>query len=484
MCIVAHRRHNYKLDFREAKLRIKEEFKKSGYFWLPSAPERKIPGTLIITDGGNIELEVLGFFDEIIEGLNKAQNGKYELERIIGHIENHGLVTLEDCFYKNKNISWGGICKSTVSVKKALIGVAYSKEIVSINTFKFSVEGIDEWVGLSGTKVENQLEKRTASITYSQPEDISLNLKNGMNLSITFSATAPRFPNTTEAKITQKIYFKLVSEQERPLNDFTSAAYKITTLLGFAIDKTVCLEQVSVTSDAIRLDFGNNNTIPVPISVYYASQPYTKLEPKIEWHRMLFRFELIREDAERIVNNWFDAYEEIDPALNLYFSTKTGAYKYLEGKFLALAQGLETYHRRTSNEKLMDEAVFKELTENLIKQCPEKNQKWLSDRLRHGNELSLSQRIKNIIEPFKKLIGTSKKREKLITTIVATRNYLTHYNEALESKAASGRDLLLLCLKMEAIFQLHLLQVLGFTQEEVQSVFDHSDELQQKLKEI
>lgn len=466
-------------------MRIKEEFKKSGYFWLPSAPERQIPGTLIITDGGKIELEVVGWFDEIIEGLNKAQNGKYELERIIGHIEKHGLVTLDDCLHKNQNISFGGISNSYVYVNKALIGVAYDdKEIVSLNTFKFSVEGIDEWVGLSGIKVESQNEKRTVSITYSQPEDISLNLKNGMNLSITFSATPPRFPNTTEAKITQKTYFKLVSEQERPLNDFTSAAYKITTLLGFAIDKTVCLEQVSVTSDAIRQDIGNNKTVPVSISVYYASQPYTKLEPKIDRHRMLFRFGQIREDAERIVNNWFDAYEEIDPALNLYFSTKTGAYKYLEGKFLALAQGLETYHRRTSNEKLMDEAVFKELTENLIKQCPEENKEWLSGRLKYGNELSLRQRIKNIIEPFKEFIGTSKERNKLISTIVDTRNYLTHYDKSLESKAASGRDLWWLCLKMEAIFQLRLLQVLGFTQEEVQSVFDHSHELQQKLKEI
>jgi len=467
-------------------LRIKEEFKQSGYFWLPSAPERKMPGTLIITDGGNIELEVVGWFEEIIEWLNTAQNGKDELERIIGHIEDHGLVTLEDCFYKKKSISdVGGISKFSVFVNKALIGVAYEDNgIVSLNTFKFSVEGIDEWVGLSGIKVENQWEKRTASITYSQPEDISLKLNNGMNLLITFSRTLPENPNTTEAKITQKTYFKLVSEQERPLNDFTSAASKITTLLGFAIDKTVCLEQVSATFDAIPQDISNNKTVPFSVSVYYASQPYTKLEQKIDRHRMLFRFGQIREDAERIVNNWFDAYDEIDPALNLYFSTKTGAYKYLEGNFLALAQGLETYHRRTSNEKLMDEAVFKELTENLIKQCPEKNQEWLSERLQHGNELNLRKRIKNIIEPFKKLIGTSKKREKLITTIVATRNYLTHYNEALESKAARGRDLLLLCLKMEAIFQLHLLQVLGFTQEEVQSVFDHSDELQQKLKEI
>ncbi|MEG4058200.1 MULTISPECIES: ApeA N-terminal domain 1-containing protein [unclassified Microcoleus] len=466
-------------------MRIKEEFKKSGYFWLPSAPQRQIPGTLIITDGGNIELEVLGLFDEIIEGLNKAQNGKYELERIIGHIEKHGLVTLDNCFYKNAKIVFNGISKSSFYVNQALLGVAYDeKEIVSLNTFKFSVEGIDEWVGLTGIKVENQWEKRTASITYSQPEDISLNLKNGMNLLITFSPTLLGYPNTTEAKITQKTYFKLVSEQERPLNDFTSAAYKITTLLGFAIDKTVCLDQVSVTSDAIRQDMGNNKTVPVSISVYYASQPYTEIEPKIEWHRMLFRFGQIREDAERIVNNWFDAYEVIDPALDLYFSIKTGAYKYFEGKFLALAQGLETYHRRTSNEKLMDEAVFKELTENLIKQCPEKNQKWLSGRLEYGNELNLRKRIKNIIEPFKDFIGTKKQRKKLITTIVDTRNYLTHYNEALESKAASGRDLWLLCLKMEAIFQLHLLQVLGFTPAEVESVFHHSHELQQKLKEI
>lgn len=106
-------------------MRIKEEFKKSGYFWLPSAPERKIPGTLVITDGGNIELEVVGLFDESIEGLNKVLNGKDELRRIVGHIEKHGLVTLDDCFYKNKNISFGGISKSSIYVNKAFLGAAY-----------------------------------------------------------------------------------------------------------------------------------------------------------------------------------------------------------------------------------------------------------------------------------------------------------------------------------------------------------------------
>ena len=36
-------------------MRIKEELKRSGYFWLPSEPDEKLPGTLSISDGGFIE---------------------------------------------------------------------------------------------------------------------------------------------------------------------------------------------------------------------------------------------------------------------------------------------------------------------------------------------------------------------------------------------------------------------------------------------
>ncbi len=466
-------------------MRVSDEFKRAGYFWLPSAPDRRIPGTLTIRDGGKIELEVVGLFDESVDGLNKAINGKDELDRINGHIEKYGLVTLDNCFYRNKNISFGGISKSTIHVNRAFVGVAYDdKEVVLLNELQFSVEGIDEWVGLSGIKVQHNFEERTASITYVPPNEISLDLHDGMKLLITFSWTLPCFSSQREAKITQKTFFKIESENERPIDDFVSAAYKIVTLLCFAIDKTVCIEQVSATSNSITQDVGDGRTVPVRMSIYYASLPFENNPPKIDWHSMLFRFGEIADDAERIINNWLEAYEEIDPALNLYFSTKTGAHKYLESRFLALAQGLETYHRRTSNDKLMEETVFNELKERLIMQCPEASREWLSKRLSHGNELSLSQRIKSIIEPFKELLGNSAARSKLIRSIVDTRNYLTHYDESLESAAIAGRDLWLLCQKMEAIFQLHLLQVLGFTKTEVKAVFDNSHELQRKLNEI
>ena len=466
-------------------MRVREKLEKAGYFWLPSNPERKIPGTLIIRNGGNIELEVVGLFDESIEGLNKTLNGQYELGRIVGHIEKFGLVTLDGCFYKTTNVSFGGISKSSVYVNKALLGVAYNEnEEILFNTFKFSVEGIDEWVGISGIKVEHQFENKTASIIYSPPEEISVNLSNGMKLLITFSWTLPGFPNIREAKITQKTFFKLVSTQGLPLDDFISSAYKITTLVGFAVDKTVCIEQVSATSDEIVQNVGDDKTIPASISIYYASLPFTEIEPKIDWHQMLFRFVQIKDDLERIVNNWFKAYDKIDPALNLYFSAKAGVHKYLEGRFLALVQGLESYHRRTSNEKYMDNTTFETIVNNLIEHCPEKYREWLVGKLHYANEISLARRIMKIIEPFKNFFGSSKDRKNLVRKIVDTRNYLTHYDESLKSRAATGRELWLLCLRMEAIFQLHLLHVLGFTGKQIETIFKNSNELQRKIKEI
>ena len=199
---------------------------------------------------------------------------------------------------------------------------------------------------------------------------------------------------------------------------------------------------------------------------------------------MLFQFHHILENAESIFNNWLNAYTQIRPAIGLYFSAVTGTYKYLDGRFLALAQALETYHRRTSTETLMDVDKFRNLLAQLLWLCPKKHRLWLKGRLYHGNEINLGLRIKRIIEPYRTYLGNSKQRNKLIRDIVNTRNYLTHYNESLELSSAKGIDLWLLCQKIEAIFQLHLLQQLGFTNEEIEMLLKDNYKIKQKFKEI
>ena len=190
-------------------MRIEDEYVKTGYFWLPGQEGEKIPGILTIKDGGDIELEVVGLF----ESNTKSLNSDDDLQRIIGHVEKDGLVTLDNCFYTQKNHSFGGISKSKICVHRVLSGVAYDEnEPVTFNTFSFSVDCLDEWIGISGIKVDRDDENKTATINYKPQENIVYFLDNGMKLEICFAYTLPGSPNTTEAKITQNTYLKLSSE--------------------------------------------------------------------------------------------------------------------------------------------------------------------------------------------------------------------------------------------------------------------------------
>lgn len=252
----------------------------------------------------------------------------------------------------------------------------------------------------------------------------------------------------------------------------------------FAMDGIVAMKNVSATTSELLRDGGDGKTYPVPISIYYQSIPFSEKLPKKSWHEMLFTFGAIRANSQEVFNNWLRAYEDLSPALGLYFSTKAGAQKYLDGKFLALVQGLETYHRRTSSETLMDAKSYKKLVEEILKGCPAEHIGWLEGRLTHGNEINLGKRIKKIIEPFKNHFGTSKERTKLLRKIVDTRNYLTHYNQSLHDESAQGKDLWVLCMKMEAIFNLHFLKVLGFTDEIISRVVENCHPLKQKLKQV
>ena len=99
----------------------------------------------------------------------------------------------------------------------------------------------------------------------------------------------------------------------------------------------------------------------------------------------------------------------------------------------------------------------------------------------HGNEINLGKRLKKIIEPFKEHLGTSKERSKLLRKIIDTRNYLTHYSEELKSKSTEGNELWLLCQKMEVIFQLHFLKVIGFSEDEIKNVIENCYPLKSKV---
>jgi len=418
-------------------VRLSEPIEKSGYFWLPAKPDNRLPGILRVSETGETNVEVIGIFGDTLAELNDSTP---EIGRIVGVIENGDIITLDHCFYRNRNISFGGISKSTIHANFLLRGVQYDEgEPVTFSRFRFSVEGLDEWLSVSGLSVEHNCSERSASIHFNPPKEIAVQLADGIGFSVTFCWTLPGIPIVTEAKITQKAYITLKSESLRPLEDFLALVFKLNNFLCFATDETVSLDSATGFSHEITREVGNGEKREVPIAVYYESTPVSEGRPKLHWHNMLFRYGYIANQLEPILNSWLTNYEISAPAFNLYFASKSGAHKYLEGRFLSLAQGIETLHRRNSHETHMLDEEFDQLVVTIVEGCPSVRREWLLKKLEYANELPLRKRIKQMLEPFESIYGSSKERKQFIGKVIDTRNYLTHYDPKLGSKLPMGR---------------------------------------------
>ena len=107
----------------------------------------------------------------------------------------------------------------------------------------------------------------------------------------------------------------------------------------------------------------------------------------------------------------------------------------------------------------------------MLNECPEEHKKWFGIKLLNGNELTLRDRIEKLIEPFDCFID-DEGRPKLITHIVKTRNSLTHPDKKSEQKDSEGVLLQFLCLKMNALFRLQFLKLIGFNEQEINTIVD------------
>ena len=467
-------------------MRLSEPIEKTGFFWAPEDADNRVPGILRIAETGAATLEVFG--------LSKGLLSRHPLDdpflsqraeainRIVGVVGKNESVTLDGCFKRSWNSNLGGLWTITIHAHRALIGAIYEDgEDIAFSKISFSVEGLDEWLGISGIQVDHNWNEKSASIHFDPPKDIALHLPGGMEMRFGFRWTLPGFPSITEARVTQKAYVALISTELRPLDDFVTLIFKIHTFLCFAINKNVSLESITAYSTELTQKLNDGSTYEPPIKVYYESLLQSETEPKIRLPDMLFLYRGIEKECQGIFNRWLKNYETSEPTFNLYFASKAGAYKYLDGKFLSLVQGIETLHRRNSQETFMSKEEFSNLVDTISKSVPNDRREWIGEKLKYANELPLRKRVGKMIEPFEDFFGSNSERKHFISKVVATRNYLTHYDSGIEDQAASGEDLRTLCRKLEALVQLHFLRLIGIKDEDLSAIVKGNFDLRDKL---
>ena len=467
-------------------MRLDEPIETSGFFWLPEEPDVQVPGDLHISESGDARLEVQ--FQKPSPGWAKvfdtrmAADGK-GLPRILGLAAGQGAITLDECLVTNFQVSGTASTKMTVRPRLTLTGGYYQEgQQVTFTKFSFSTEGIDEWLAVSGIDVQVDWETWKSVINVRPVDDISLGLPDGTQLKFQFAMTFPSpTKNPTEAHVTQKAFVSLVSGQPKPIEYFTSLATKLRNFLRLAIGQPVSIDSATgFTPDVTRQD-GTDQEHMLPIKVYYADGGSSSKKQECPWFRMIFSYPEVEGQIEEILANWLRSYEVFDPALDIYFTTMSNTSQYLEVEFLERVQGIETLHRRSSPETEMPEAEFAGIMDSVLASCPRERREWLKVRLTYANEFSLRRRLRNMIEPFGRFFGDNKQQSAFIDKVVVTRNYWTHFDSQIEAKAAKEQELWELTARLKALFQLHLLKLIGFDNMRIEQILQGHSNLQRLL---
>ena len=444
-------------------MRLSEPRETSGSFWLPDEPNERLSGRLKISESSEITVELSGTFGDPFDTLSEmgvVQTSAVEkegpdLSRIVGILEKGGPITLDGCFLKDLHIGLtSGLFPSMVHAELAYIGAEYHKqEEVSFTELRLSVEGLDDWLSVSGIEVERNVATESVSIQYRPPDEISIVLPCGTEIRFAFSLTSPSvsLPLTT-VSMTQVAYVYIKLKEPQSIEYFSSIAFKLCNFLSLVLNQGVSIQSMT---GYLAQKTQDGQTRQMPVEVYAQFGPWTERIPTIRWHHALFLYPDVACQLNDIMTKWFESYEIFEPAFNLYFASSTQASQFLDTKVLWLAQALETLHRRSSDDTEMSEEDFSSLRESVILSCEADRRKWLEQKLRYANKLTLRRRLIKLLEPFKRWFGTSKERRSFVAMAYDTRNYLTHYDEdTTKKRATEPSELFELYGKLEALFDL------------------------------
>ncbi len=416
---------------------------------MPNVPENRLPGVLRISESGKTELDVFceanpkrfPLFPEFdpfpTDSRNIPVTGpvKRTRNRILGICDGK-YVTLDECVYGKYTSRFHGVSTRTIHTHLAIFGAHYEEgEEVSFSRVVFSAEGLDEWFSISGFQEEN-FQAEGISVKYIAPEVIAINLSEDIELKLILSSNYRS--TATEKTITQKAHISLASKTLHSLDYFLGLVRKLRLFLCLAIDETVSIDSFTGFSSELKLEDDSE----IPIKVYQESSLDSEKIPSIG--EMLFKYSDVEDKLEEILKQWIKYYDTAYLAFNLYFACRSGGYRYLEPKFLALVQAMEILHTRTNSKK----------------------------------EEQLAKLIKNMIEPFKNLCGDRYTRRGFIDKVVDTRHYLIHADKDKPKRARGTDDLFKLSMKCEALLQLEFLRLIGL---DFESVAKQSEFLRNKL---
>ena len=445
-----------------------EPFEASGAFWLPGQQQKAArPGQLRFERGRRgIHLSLFGPLEDLAAFMPlAASHPGYPV--IFGALGIGDLVTLSAAQVDDVKMSMSSSIPIQLNLRPTYVfrgaHLEHGAE-TEFDGFRARFEHLDEWANPGTPVVGMGLETNEGSeggddfvFTANMPSDVQgpafggtlRNTYNSMMTPERSSFTVRRASQLEFDSSAPKQVSELIKDVVVPLRYFLTFACGVPAQLTSLLMKINGLGQfVGGAWHPTWIEVGYNGWRP-------PSGGVAPIDLRLPLATFSSRF-------EQIMKGWMDLYSEQSPSMMLLFETSSAIDLPVETRFILAVEAIELYHRRRWPYGLMPRADFKRQVKSITDLVADRRlNRWLRERLANSNEPSLQHKLDALIGHAGP--QTSQFLRPGFTKVATdTRNFLSHYDSKLASKAATGDDLFTLSQESIALVEFCLLRDLGF----------------------
>ncbi len=378
-----------------------------GKWWLPTAPNHKVPGDLTFDPVEGLELELMGALAPMVPG----PVGDGENEVILGESVTGKYYTLQKCIVTTTNITLLSQMNDPMQTEshhasRMFEGAHFNGQDVELfGSVSEVIQHLDGWLGINPFERfhTNDGERFVVGINYRPPTTMEWKvpaLGGCIKIGFTFHSDSGLFE---EWRLRHGSYVQIEPDEPKPWEWFADRFHALHNLLIAMMSEPV---SPTAISGFLPLQEGERPSQRRRVD-YYVSLRDRKARRKYYPDDAFVPFSAVENSFGDIVEKWFSDWPHLRLVYDLYGGVATNHHLFLQVQCLTLTHALEVFHRRTS-----------------------------------GGRPSLMTRLERLLDS----IGIDceaficKERDPYLKLVLGTRNYLTHYDSKGECKAATDLD--------------------------------------------
>jgi hypothetical protein len=454
-----------------------ERFETTGRWWLPGRDSDQVAGTLRFEPDDQPTLQIVGTFREG----HLFSAASEEIPIILGAADGKA-ITLYQCHESQIRTVGFEEPMSTYRARFAFIGThVESTEAALFDAVAVGYSNLDHWARRSGMSFSLPKDGSVRlEIQYSPLDPLEITLGDGSKVSV-LSEFSTAGDWISSVSLHHRTLLGVKPPIAQSIDDYLNGiCWYLQTLVTLGVGKPqaiTCLKARHASEQGTHATSTEGERFETEVLF---AQYQRKDGPAPHVLEMLFSLGDLGDALESTVSRWVSRGEELRPIYSLYFGTLFNPSMYVEQRFLSMVQAVESYHRRVYGGRYLDDVLFKRVYDALIAAIPPTNNEAfksaLKGRLKYHNELALRKRLQDLLEKHGELAApVLPGSTAFVSEVVDTRNYLTHFDQALKTVAKTGSvELFNLTERLKVLLETCFLLELGLSSSIVKTMIKRS----------